>query len=254
MIQAKKLLLVFILGYVIAPAVQAEPGCRPFKLLRGVESGGAGTVLMENDRATLLDFLWIDRNFRDTRPDTASFIATPRTLIYNRYEGIVSVPDIAFTRAFNILGRWQKIDQSVTLSPSLEFGVLKPTTWLFSDEAVCRPADKLAQQDPRLDLKVAAYYLKDRYQVNILRPLWNKMGLKSQAGLIIHESLRHVQIGLKREFTEDVLQKATALLVLCEPKPILSRYIQHILNNNSDLAQENFGTYPEILQECTSVH
>lgn len=250
MSKAKTIIFALVLYCALSPVAHAEPGCRPYKFGRGVESGGGGTILLENDIATLLDFLHIDRYFRDSRPEVASYIETSGALLYNRFEGILSVPNIAFENAFNILGRWREVDKSVTFAPSLEFGVVSPTTWFFVEDPICVPADKVAPQDTDSHLRLAAYYVRDRYQVNISRPLWNKMGLKSQVGLIIHESIRHLQIGLKRDFDEEVLQQATALLVWCEPTPLLSRYIQFILNNKKEQAEKTFGTYSEILQEC----
>lgn len=250
--QAKIFLFAFVLCCALSPAAHAEPGCQPYKFGRGVESGGGGTILLENNTATLLDFLHIDRNFRDSRPEDSSFIETPRAIFYNRYDGIISTPNIAFTHAFNIIGRWRQADPNVIFSPSLDFGVTSPTTWFFTEEPVCLSNGRTKPSDPSYDLRLAAYYFRDRYQVNISRSLWNKMGLKSQVGLIIHESIRHLQIGLKRDFDEEVLQQATALLVWCEPKPALSRYIQLILNNKKEHAEETFGTYSEVLQECTT--
>lgn len=252
MSQVKIILFAFVLCCALSPVVHAEPGCRPYKFGRGVESGGGGTILLENDIATLLDFLHIDRNFRDSRPEDNSYIETPRTLFYNRYDGFISPPNIAFAQAFNIIGTWREADPNVTFAPSLDFGVTNPTTWLFVDEPLCLSAEMKTSPATTHDLRLAAYYFRDRYQVNISRSLWNRMGLKSQVGLIIHESIRHLQIGLKRDFDEEVLQQATALLVWCEPKPVLSRYIQYILNNKKEQAEEIFGTYSEILQECTT--
>jgi hypothetical protein len=50
-------------------------------------------------------------------------------------------------------------------------------------------------------------------------PKWNSLGLKSQAGMLIHEALRYVQIDAGKDGSDSDLQALAAKIVLKDPLP-----------------------------------
>ena len=63
------------------------------------------------------------------------------------------------------------------------------------------------------------------------------MGIFSQAGLMIHETLRQQQIGWSHEFDEETLDRATALLMMCKPQSRLNYYLNYLIQNRPDIAR-----------------
>lgn len=209
----------------------------------GVESGGGGGVLFRNSRPVLIDFFNIDFNFRDQdffRDKIASRLS--ETQIRNTHS--------AFDLAFQILQPWQKLSYDIAGLTVLT-AFYHPVQWSFVDKELQAPPVFLPKGISSSEkIQIAAYYSAAPHQftVEISKPIWNQMGILSQAGLLIHESLRHLQIGLSRSFDEQTLQQATSILVMCEPKGRLSYYLQYLFMNRSDLAQALYGNFEDLMK------
>lgn len=222
----------------------------------GVESGGGGGVLFRNSRPVLIDFFNIDFNFRDQdffRDKIASRLSETRSIqlaFDQESETQIRNTHSAFDLAFQILQPWQKLSYDIAGLTVLT-AFYRPVQWSFVDKDLQAPPVYLPKGISSSEkIQIAAYYSAAPHQftVEISKPIWNQMGILSQAGLLIHESLRHLQIGLSRSFDEQTLQQATSILVMCEPKGRLSYYLQYLFMNRSDLAQALYGNFKDLMK------
>lgn len=206
----------------------------PVYCFAGAESGGGGSILYHGETAILIDFLLIDSNYMGTKfvdpLDQESFI-----LDANRRERIP-----AFKNAKDILSEWEKepFNASTFL---ISIGLEKPS-WRFSTEDL-----PILSENP--NVTTAAYYKKTGgvYSVNINTIHFNHLDLTSQTGLLIHEALRHIQLGWGNGFNEDSLKMATALTVLCEVNPNLHHYMFFLLNQGDEVAERIYGNFSEVV-------
>jgi hypothetical protein len=78
-----------------------------------------------------------------------------------------------------------------------------------------------------------AYYSIADYRfvaglVQIDKSIWQRMNRVNRLALILHERLRHIQITLGYTFDDEFLQKATVVLLACQPEP---QFIQSIISS-----------------------
>lgn len=220
---------------------------------QGPESGGGGGVVYVNGEPKLIDFYNIqhrsDQLARMYSKNHSSFFEAPNTFSFERY---TPVNDPAFLLVLDIFNKWSGLPYD-SIGLFINSAIFKPVIWSFTDESVIAPKFYRPLFLPSdLEIKTAAYYLKhDRsYQVRISRDIWNKLSIQDQAGLLIHETLRHVQIGLSFGFDDEALQKATAIMLTCKPKVKLDQYLFFLLNNRRDLAEKRFETFDVLTHEC----
>ena len=64
----------------------------------------------------------------------------------------------------------------------------------------------------------AAYYANQSNSVLISSYIWSRLGSINKLGLIIHENMRYLQLGLGHRFNDEVLQKATLMMLICKPR------------------------------------
>jgi hypothetical protein len=140
---------------------------------------------------------------------------------------------------------WLLIDFSI--SSALKNSI----KWSFTEDELQAPIFWPAGVDPLSKTRIAAYYLADapNFTVQVNQSLWNQLGLYSRVGLVIHEGLRHLQIGQAKHFDEKSLQLSTSLLVLCEPNSRLNYYIQYLILNGPDLAEKLYGDFGTVTHE-----
>lgn len=214
-----------------------KPNVQPPKNLTsiGTESGGGGTTVEFKNRRVLLDLLRIPSFTVDQDNSNLILKTLKEKTIYLNYSEISLSANIknelTFQLAMNILEKWQ--DPLMPMFP-IPLSITKPLIhWqLTVDQLVGSPATYDSTSNPRL----SAYYYRHfnytnknerHYQVSININEWNKLGILSQAGLIIHETLRHQQFLNADEKTvavfyqDEQLQKASAILLLCRPRPAL---------------------------------
>lgn len=242
--------LVIFMVLLLSSFSQAASHCVSARMKNGTESSGGGTVFKSSNGPVLIDLLQINPQARIQPTDAwaqASYIERAETaLILEKNPYLGSNEDPAVNFALTILKKWD--GTSARLGDiSILSAIQHPLAWVFTDGAL--PDCLYSKNLNSLELQFAAYYIRDRYQVNIFRPLWNQMDLISQSGLIIHESLRHIQLDYERVFNEESLQQTTALLLLCEPNEFLKRYTQHVLINPAS-AREVFGSFSDVLKSC----
>ncbi|MES2768957.1 MAG: hypothetical protein V4596_07420 [Bdellovibrionota bacterium] len=222
----------------------------------GHESGGGGGVLYGKSKPVLVDFLNINPDFEDKDSHlewNSSQINDVNTKIEltRIIEDQVRSENSAFDLALTIIEKWETQFLDFTAG-TIHTAFMKPLTWSFTEKNLSAPDSYLPIPTiSRNNIKTAAYYEKDgrNYSVIISRKIWNDLGVLSQAGLLVHEVLRHQQIGWSNQFDEKSLQQATALIMLCEPHSSINQYLFYVTQNRSDLAQYLVGNFDEVIKK-----
>lgn len=242
----KSLLCLFLLA--IFPLTHAEAKGGAFS------GGGGGITTKVGENRILADFLWIDPGFTDSK-EYYPFIAWIYHSASDKNDFDSKDP---FRAVSQLIEAWQRKVYSPGGILFADFGLLNPAMWHwrsepFTDKEIPSFAANIAPfiQEPKL----AAYYSVDynstsnRYRVDIYQPEFSSLGMWSQVGLLLHESLRHAQWKHSGEkyFNEESLQKAVAIMTLCTPRPILSTYVSMLLTGSSFLPTGNFTDFSKVI-------
>ncbi|NUM88667.1 MAG: hypothetical protein HUU37_05645, partial [Bdellovibrionales bacterium] len=75
----------------------------------------------------------------------------------------------------------------------------------------------LRERYPQGVLVTAAAYGTNINGAVISAPVWDSLGVFSQAGLIVHEALRDIQLGAVDEMPDEILQETAARIILDVP-------------------------------------
>jgi hypothetical protein len=133
--------------------------------------------------------------------------------------------------------------------------------WVFTEEeAPTQYLFSTGDLDHKVEVQSLAYYShfvspgKKFAESVISLPRWNKLGFLSQAGLIIHEFLRHYSISEELSplfnLSELHLQRTTALITLCGPRPKLATYVRALLDANLHKSSKASKAYPKMKKSC----
>lgn len=220
---------------------------------RGTESsGGGGVVVLEGGPVLLDHFTLLDdaaKLLPDPRPK--STIPCAGTLPFVVGDGMSS--DVAFDEAQAILRDWANLPNDV-MSYSVARAMQSPLHWSFTDHPLEAPAMYLAPSLPKGKVEVAAFYHYSREtggQVWLQRLIWNQLLLRDQVGLVLHETLRQVQLGYKNGYDDEALQRATAIYLTCRPVGRLNYYMFYVLNNSPEMADRIYGDFASFVKkEC----
>jgi hypothetical protein len=227
---------------------------------QGTESGGGGGVVwIDSNRPILMDFYTIIKTASElpVLVQNSSYIDDTKTApisISDENEAAVKAENTAFAYAIDTLEKWKKLPFD-----SMSFFVLisfrNPLQWSFTDNTLEAPPFYLAANLPsHSPTEVSAYYLKktiNTFSVTISRNIWNQMKLLDQAGLLIHETLRQMQIGFGNGYNDESLQRATAIYSLCKPTGRLNYYMFYLLNNSPKEADRIYGSFDQFIEkEC----
>lgn len=219
----------------------------------GPESGGGGGVVFIQNQPQLTDFFTIVNSAEIVRQ---AFANQPPSYIEKEisvsFETSASMKDIAFVLAASILSKWSQLPFD-TMGLWINIAMTSPVVWEFTDQKIMAPKFYRPDLLPKnSEIITAAYYSQKlkTYTVHISRAIWNQLSLENQVGLLIHESLRHIQIGISFSFDDEALQKATAMMMTCKPRVKHDQYLFYLLNNRRDLAKKYFEPFEQLTNEC----
>ena len=226
---------------------------------QGPESGGGGGVVRINDSLHLVDYFLIPQAlpqiqaWHQNPANSSDFMneASEDVIEFSHREQ--RAENRAFELAFEILEKWANLPFD-HLAYLMQGSFQTPLKWLFVDEDLFSiPSYRPAFLAPQIPIVTAANYTilqHQLYLVRINRPLWNELALFHQTGLILHEVLRQVQLGKQSYFNDESLQKATAILMLCEPSLKLNQYAHFLTFNAEAVATERLGRFEDVTQNC----
>ena len=245
----KKLLITLSIGALLAST----------NLYAGAESGGGGGVVFLGETPVLMDYFTI---LDDVNNIPSSDKGQPvskdslEVLITSENESNIRLNFKAFDKAFDVLDRWSSKSSGI-ISTMVRIGMESPVKWSFVDHQLDAPPFFIPKAMPEgLKTKVAAFYSNQmgNTKVSINKTLWNQLTLNDQTGLLIHEALRQTQIGMKNQFDDESLQRATAIYLLCNPSDRLNYYLFYVLSNNASSADSIYGPfYSFIKNECRRI-
>lgn len=222
----------------------------------GNSSGGGGGVLYGKAKPVLVDLLNIDPDFEDTdahlKWNSSRLDQSPSKIGLTRNnESQVRAGNSAFDLALTIIEKWETKFLDITAG-TIHTAFMLPLNWTYTEKELSAAESYLPLPTIlRENIKTAAYYDKNdrNYSVQISRKIWNELGIISQAGLLVHETFRHLQIGWSNQFDEESLQKATALIMMCEPHSSINLYLFYVTQNRSDLATLLVGNFDDVIKK-----
>lgn len=187
---------------------------KSFKL-GGVDSGG-GTLVVTSQTKGLLDlYLYNYKAFNSQEPG----LELPETPSYkdHGFDALVNSESLLIPMTLSQIEKWK---DSSPIIVNLVTKALKelPIYYVnaklnFKNQMIYIP-DNINLPPGTLDL--AAYYLKDM-GVFIEKNTFDRLSIKNQMGLLIHEALRHRQLSFESGMSNAVIQKLTALMII-EPQ------------------------------------
>lgn len=208
----------------------------------GGESGGGGGVVRLANGPVLMDhFIVVDDASEIRRGNPGVPVHSPVTL---GRKSIFSVD--AFSRADSIIKKWSELRYD-SLSNLVQTALHSTVNWSFVDTEITAPPFYLSPSIPQeSSVEVAAFYQYSgpkSVKVNFRRSIWNELSLEDQSGLVLHETLRQVQIGFGNGFDDEALQRATAIYLLCRPTARLNYYLFYVLSNSPATADKIYGSF-----------
>lgn len=228
----------------------------------GTESGGGGGVVWIKSQPILMDFFTMVDSVDElpvTPKEEASRIDVDSDVISINAKNVSDIQNSnkAFYEASRILNHWSGLPFDI-LNLTVDLAMRSPLRWKFVDENLQAPPFYLSPSIPSgSEVETVAFYRlysdKD-VEVLINRSIWNQMDLNGQAGLLIHEALRQVQIGYGHGFDDQGLQRATAIYLMCNPTRRLNYYMFYVLTNSPAQADNIYGPFRKFMaSECKRI-
>ena len=241
----------------------------------GNESGGGGGVLFRESGPVLVDYLNINPDFKDSNTyqkwEASRITEKSKVEITRENENQVRASNAAYDLALTVLKKWEEAFFGIGAG-MVHTSFMSPVIWNFVNKDLKAPSSYLPLENMDADkIKIAAYYhkksnyrtegrfrlaldayetktSKNKFDVQVSMNIWNQMGILSQSGLLVHEALRHLQLGWANNFDEDSLQHATAILMMCEPDLTLSQYVFYIVQNGRQYGELYIGKFDEVIK------
>ena len=184
----------------------------------GPETGGGGNTILLDGSYYLIDL------FNASQPDQAVIKAIQNHPEISRFVADPSPTNVQKTAA-EIFQKWG-IDIgpfAFSRSESVPAGmapVIKRPLSIQTSQSEIEAARFYSPYYLPVNAKVfqAAYYDGAGHSIKISESIWAQTGPVSKLGLIIHENMRHLQIGLGHRFNDEILQKATLIMLICRPQ------------------------------------
>lgn len=202
----------------------------PLRLLaerEGPQTGGGGLVALDRGQLILIDF------FNYAAPDRDMITRTIKENYFPVYinqalaENSLKNPAVVEQYAEIILRKWSLNGLQTTQMDSQRLmPQVQPLQWKYFEQAET-PQQYYHPLYLARDAAVlpAAYYSRYDHMVQISMPVWLRIDFVNRLGLIVHERLRHLQLGLGYSIDDELLQKSTVMMMTCKPNSALSRIV-----------------------------
>lgn len=185
----------------------------------GVDSGGGTLVRTAQTRGLLDLYLYNYKAFNSRAPG----VVLPNTPSYtdNGFDALVNSDSSIIPKTLAQVAKWNV--SSPTIANLVTIALIKLPIYyvksklLFKDKMVFVPANI---NFPEGAISLGAYYIKD-IGVFIEKESFDRLSLKNQMGLLVHEALRHRQLSFESGMSNEIVQKVTSL-IMSEPQPGVS--------------------------------
>lgn len=180
-------------------------------MANGTDRGGGDAVLLEDgSKAVLYDLYIQNPKFEDDyeNSDRIEISKFAETMGYDR------IKDVSKLKAYQIAKA--ALDKWKTNSPIVVNFIndaLENMPFVYTQFKQNSPNKKL---NPNIKIQNVVVYHKN-FGARISAPVFNSLGLQSQAALLIHEALRHVQITYNQDVDTDSIIQLTKQIITGEP-------------------------------------
>lgn len=198
----------------------------------GNTGGGTLAIRIESEKPILLDLMENDPQFQDAYDISGRDAGMIRETQDQKQIAISHLQ--IFSLVQKRLAIWE---ENSPFTIGLIKSALARMHWKFTSQNVpiipqYHVSQSLLNLFPGLKIVGAISYTTE-FGAIASTEVWNSTGDYSQAGLIVHEGLRHVQLRYLAYFTNEVLQKMTALIMLREPT--IAKQLDSPTDYNNDL-------------------
>lgn len=176
-------------------------------------SGGGGVVLRGALSPLLLDFWLVSPNMADPQLAFEKPVCAHKKLSeYTSFD----FADVRSTESFKVAS--SKVNQWLTNSPVVAKLILQALSSM-QFKCVNHGIELSRTYEGNIDansVRTAVLYHKQHGAI-LSVPVWERLGLKSQAGLLVHEALRHISIQYGLALSHISIQNLTAQIFFAQP-------------------------------------
>ncbi len=210
----------------------------------GTESGGGSGSIYIDSNYRLIDFYNLPNKINPIFQDKS--ISKEFSTSFNQLEDIIK-------STFKLIEDWEDLSEK-TILPTIFTPIFTGSLNVLKFIPVDSIDEELNHFVPSIDINKSNIVNMANYSRSKkgFKPvLINKKIMQSpkidQYGIILHEVVRHIQFTIGSKFNDEILQKITALLLVCEPELNLSYYTMALISNGVELAKQRYGTYSEVI-------
>lgn len=161
--------------------------------------------------------------------------------------------DPAFRQADSLLNQWFDNLATRALNVNITEMLMGSIQWTFTNTLQRYENHYRPTHLPRgKNIYTVAHYLKkESPEVKTVLSIWNQMPLVDQTALVLHESLRHYQLGMGQSIDDELLQKATVLVLYCSPSAERKGDLYSLLGTASPLsASQKKALFSRTILKC----
>ena len=225
----------------------------------GPETGGGGGVVFVGPSHTAPRFVDMynltERQQLDLRQRYAGQNNSQQRLRVKESTADLLNYDPAFRQADSLLNQWFDNLATRTLNVNITEMLMGPIQWTFTHTLQRYENHYRPTHLPRgKNIHTVAHYLKKESPVvKIVLSVWNQMPLVDQTALVLHESLRHYQLGMGQSIDDELLQKATVLALYCSPSAEHKGDLYNLLGTASQLNRtQKKALFSRAISDCTN--
>lgn len=220
------ILFTFLMGCL---AHQIRPDELNRQVAGGMNSGGGHIVLTKNGDFVLLDLFLKDPSLQFQKESRNGIVLPESKSFKNLGVDYLKDADPLSRAIYNLIEKWN------TSSPQFTFllkHAMKSTQFYYVNEALnfkdsefFIPPDF---NDSNIKIETVAAIYSQWYGVFLSKTSFDQLNDINQRAVIVHELLRHLQIGYRIHITNEDLQKITAAIVLDDSDGIsLDNYLKN---------------------------
>lgn len=221
----------------------------------GGQDSGGGCVYTDSTSTRLLDFVAMDTNYKSSSAEGEKIRPSAVARALGTDELDVKTLK-AYKRALQLARSWGQEDEGTRRISNLLVSAIKSNEFSQSVYIYNRPVKGCPVPQSLTGKVHAGVYYDDKVGALLFLPVWNRLDAESQAGLLVHEALRMIQVSMESGMSNRAIQLITASVVRGSPsvKQVLQAYgefgelIQKQIQSRQFLVQEQKNLCIAVLQ------